>query len=159
MSFQPPQTTVQGYPARTGLGEVYVNKTIQAGQLLYAWKKEHVDQPDFWLRELIVREFNKMLIANINGRPSADVIAMTADIWVDVVGAGMTEDDRERVQKGFMALWQKMKKWPQPAELLEVLPRRISPGAHSGITAKATASEEDHARAAAEFARFMEGLK
>lgn len=150
------QTTVQGYPVATR--GVIVNRTLQAGQLLYAWKQAHLDMPDYWLRELLVAELNKMLIANLAGRPSAEVVPMTADLWIDIIGAGLTPDDEQRVRQGFAVLWKKMKRWPQPAELLEVLPPR-RPAAGSGIITKAAASDEDHARAAAEFQKFMEGLQ
>ncbi len=51
----------------------------------------------------------------------------------------MTEQlDRDRIKQGFNLLYRSLKWWPQPAELLNILPRRIAPPP----SAKVKAAEE-----------------
>ena len=106
-----PQVTVQGFPARTGPGGAYVPKTIQGMQSLTAWRDENKDRPDHWLYLEISRGFQKLLLMRMDGAPAAEVIAMTAELWVDTIGYGMNqEQDAERIRHGFVLLQRKIKR-------------------------------------------------
>jgi hypothetical protein len=124
-SLQRGELTVQGYPIRRGLGGVPINRTTEAGQYLYAWRNQHAEAPDYWLRVIVAEVFVKLLMANTQGRPAAEYVAGAAELMVDVVGEGMTEAlDSERVKQGFKLLFRTFNKWPTPADVLKVLPSR-----------------------------------
>lgn len=123
MNCLTPQLTVQGFPARMG---AYVPKTIQAQQYLIEWRNADRDAPDAWLRHIICEAFKRMTARRMQDAPAADVIASVAADWVDIVSEGMSEElDRERIIAGFKLIFRECKRWPQPAELLKRLPRRI----------------------------------
>lgn len=159
MNCLTPHLTVLGYPARTGPGGAYIPKTIQGMQLLLAWKKENAEASDNWLREDIAKAFQQLLILRLDGAPAAELIAMTAEMWVTVIGENMDEEtDRDRIRKGFNLLLRKIKRWPQPVELLDSLPARIRKPAASSVETCAV-DEEAHARGSAALSEILEGLK
>lgn len=150
------QRTVQGYAVST-TGAAYVPKTAQGIQGLAAWKRENADRPDCWLVEEVCKGFQQMLLLRLDGVPAAELVAMTAEMWVTVVGEGMEEAiDRPRVNKGFTLLLRELRKWPQPADLLKALPARIKP--HDSKTTEAPISDEEHARQAEELQKIMDKL-
>ena len=152
------QTTVQGYPVRSGPGGAPLPKTVQGLQSLHAWKQENATRPDAWLVDEVCRAFQQMLLLRLNGVPAAELVAMTAETWIQLIGYNLTEEnDRERVQAGFRALFRTLKQWPQPAELLAAMPGRAA-GSAKASTVTTQRSDEDHAAAAAKFQEFMDGL-
>jgi hypothetical protein len=153
-----PQLTVQGFPVRTGPGGSYIPKTAQGMQSLVVWRNENTERPDHWLCDEISRGFNKLLLLlRLDGVPAAELIAMTAELWVDTIGYGMNEEqDRERIARGFTLLQGKIKKWPQPVELMQILPTRMK---STSKTTEAPVSDESHARGRAAFDEILEGLK
>lgn len=159
MTFQPPQLTVQGFPVRTGPGGSYIPKTAQGMQSLVAWRNENTERTDHWLCEVVSKGFQKLLLLRLDGVPAAELIAMTAELWVDTIGYGLNEEqDRERIARGFTLLQGKIKKWPQPVELMAILPTRMKAAA-SSKTMEAPLSDEAHARGRAAFDEIMEKLK
>lgn len=159
MTFQPPQTTVQGYALRSGPGGVHISKTVQGMQSLTAWRDANTDRPDHWLCDAVSRGFQKLLLLRLDGAPAAELVAMTAELWVDTIGYGLNEEqDRERIVKGFNLLQGKIKKWPQPVELMASLPTRMK-AATSGKDMEAPISDEAHAKGVAAFEEILENLK
>ena len=147
------QTTVQGYPLRTPGG-----KTVQGLQTLIAWRNEQTEAPDYWLRFLICAAFQRMFPRRMQGAPSADLIHLVAEDWVDIIGEGMTEEqDRERIIAGFKLIFRECKRWPQPAELLKRLPRRIVRPQAGTVNVEAV-DEGAHERSAAELDKILESL-
>jgi len=154
-----PQVTVQGFPVRTGPGGAYVNKTVQGMQSLTAWRDENSERPDHWLFMEISRGFQKLLVMRMDGAPAAEVVAMTAELWVDTSGYGLNEEqDAERIRHGFALLQRKIKRWPQPVELLDILPTRMKAPSRSA-TMEAPISNEAHAKGVAAFDEILEKLK
>lgn len=159
MTYKPLQTTVQGYALRTGPGGAHIPKTAQGLQSLVAWRNENTERPDYWLFDEISRGFQKLLLLRLDGVPAAELIAMTAELWVDTIGYGLNEEqDRERIAHGFRLLQGKIKKWPQPVELMQILPTRMKRAA-SSKDMEAPRSDEAHARGSAAFDEIMEKLK
>jgi len=118
-----PQLTVQGFPARM---TAYVPKTVQAQQHLIEWRNANREAQGAWLRVIICEAFRRMIARRMQDAPAADVIADVASDWIDIVGEGMAEEiDRERIIAGFKLLFRDCRRWPQPADLLKRLPRRI----------------------------------
>ena len=84
---------------------------------------------------------------------------MTAELWVDTIGYGMNqEQDAERIRHGFALLQRKVRRWPQPVELLDILPTRMKAASRSAAM-EAPISDEAHARGRAAFDEILESLK
>lgn len=132
------QLTVQGFPVRTS-GPSYLPRSVQALQLVRQWQFQQTGTPDLWLRMEIGIAFNQFLCLRLGNTPAVEMLPFTAESWVETIGEGMTEQlDRERIKAGFKQLYRTLKWWPQPAELLNILPRRQAPPP----SAKAKAAEE-----------------
>lgn len=119
--------TVQGFPSRAVPGGAYSpGKTLQGLETLIVWRNQQAEAVDYWLRVLICAAFQRMFPRRMEDTPAADVIHLVAEDWIDIVGEGMTEgQDRERIIAGFKLIFRECRRWPQPAELLKRLPRRI----------------------------------
>lgn len=159
MTFNPPQTTVLGFPVRT-TGASYLPRSVQALQGLTEWKKQNSDSPDHWLRQEIAVAFQWMVGLRLGSTPAVEMLPITAEMWVQVVGEGMTEElDRERIKAGFKLLLRSLKWWPQPADLLKVLPRRPTPSPAAMATAKANGmTDEEHAAQVKKFQDLMDSI-
>lgn len=120
-----PALTVQGYPVyRNG----YQPRSVQALQLVNQWQFQTHDTPDLWLRMEIGIAFKQLICLRLGNTPAVEMLPFVAEQWVETIGEGMTEAaDRERIKHGFKQLCRTLKWWPQPAELLNVLPRRQAP--------------------------------
>lgn len=159
MTFQPPQRTVLGYPVNLR-GASYLPRSVQALQGLGEWKKEQPDAPDHWLRLEIANAFQWMVGLRLGSTPAVEMLPITAEMWVQVVGEGMTKElDRERIKAGFKQLLRELKWWPQPEALLKVLPRRPTPSPAATATANAgRMSDEEHAAQAQKLQDIIDGL-
>jgi len=154
MGNQLPQLTVQGFPVRTN-GLSHVPRRAQGIQALALWKSENPTAPDAWLRQEIGMAFQQMICLALDGAPAAEMLPLTAEMWVMTIGFGMIEDlDRQRVRDGFMQLYRKLKKWPQPVELTDVLPARPKRAA----LAEPQISEADHAEQSRKLQDIMDKL-
>lgn len=121
------QTTVLGFPTQRG---PYIPRSIQGLQILGQWQCQQPDAPDLWLRLEIAVAFKQFVCLRLGNTPAVEMLPFVAETWIDTIGEGMTEAlDRERIKAGFKQLYRTLKWWPQPAELLKVLPRRLPPPA------------------------------
>lgn len=152
------QLTVQGFPARTGAGGAYIPRRAQGIQALAVWKSEQADSPDFWLRQEIGIAFQQLVCLALDGQPAAEMLPLTAEMWITTIGFGLNEEqDRERIKAGFRLLFRKLKKWPQPEALLAELPTRTKTRSEAR-TVDAPMTAEQHARGAAMFAEVLDKL-
>lgn len=118
------QLTVTGHPVRMQ-GASYLPRSIQALQAMGQWKHDHAEAENAWLRADIGKAFQHFLALRLGNTPAVEMLPFVAEEWVEVIGEGMTEElDRERIRKGFNLMRRSLKWWPQPADLLKVLPRR-----------------------------------
>lgn len=117
----------------------HVPRSIQALQAVKGWQYQQIGGADLWLRMEIAIAFQQFLCMRLGNTPAVEMLPFTAESWVTIVGEGMTEQlDRDRIKQGFNLLYRSLKWWPQPAELLNILPRRMAPPP----SAKAKAAEE-----------------
>lgn len=106
----------------------HIPRSIQALQSIKGWQYQQIGGVDLWLRMEIAIAFQQFLCMRLGNTPAVEMLPFTAESWVSIVGEGMTEGaDRERIKQGFNQLYRSLKWWPQPAELLNILPRRIMP--------------------------------
>lgn len=132
------QLTVQGFPVRTS-GPSYLPRSVQALQTIGHWQYAQVGGENLWLRMEIGLAFQQFVCMRLGNTPAVEMLPFTAESWIETIGEGMTEKlDRERIKQGFKQLYRTLKWWPQPAELLNALPRRMTPPP----SAKAKTAEE-----------------
>lgn len=107
------------------------------------------------LRMVVANGLTGLVVLGRPGTPAADIIAMTADLWLHWAtkhGLVESEEDCARLYSAFSSLVQQpMKEWPEPASLAAHLPRR-QPQARIEATPK-SAEEIERERAAAIAAR------
>lgn len=133
-------------------------KTIQAQQHLIGWLNANAGAPDAWLRAIICEAFKRMIARRMENAPAAEAICDAATDWVDIVGEGMTEEqDRERIVAGFKLLFRECCRWPQPADLLKRLPRRVTKPQAGTVHAEAV-DEGQQARSAEAIDSILESL-
>jgi hypothetical protein len=150
--------TVQGFPARTGPGGVYIPKTAQGLSNMSEWRNDNADAPNYWLRAVICQAFQRMIPLRMQDAPAADLIQVVAENWVEIVGEGMTEElARERVIAGFKLVFRECRRWPQPADLLKRLPNRIV-RPQSGVVNVEAVDEDMQARSAEAIDSILESL-
>lgn len=154
------QLTVQGYPVRT-VGPSYLLRSVQALQLVNQWQLQQGEGADLWLRMEIGIAFKQFLCLRLGNTPAVEMLPFTAETWVMTIGEGMTESlDRERIKHGFKQLYRTLKWWPQPAELLNILPRRPSAPPVDRTAVNVEAVDEDlQARSAEAIDSILENLE
>jgi hypothetical protein len=155
MNNQSLQRTVQGYPVRSD-GLTYIPRRAQGIMALAMWKSDPDAKPDEkWLRQEIGMAFQQMVCLALDGAPAAEMLPLTAEMWVQVVGFGLTEElDRVRIRAGFNQLYRKLKKWPMPTELTDILPARPKRAKLS----EPERSETDYAEGSRKFQDIMDTL-
>ncbi len=133
----------------------YVPRSIQALQIVSKWQYAQIGGDNLWLRMEICIGFKQFLCMRLGNTPAVEMLPFTAESWVETIGEGMTEQlDRERIKSGFKQLYRTIKWWPQPAELLNALPRRTPPPS----SPKVKAAEEPDIDTSADGERLQEIL-
>ncbi|MCL1860683.1 MAG: hypothetical protein FWG52_04005 [Proteobacteria bacterium] len=103
--------------------------------------------PD-WLRREVMRGLQALIALRIPGAPAADAVALAADVWMAVIEKRMGGADEtsgtQRVRRAFLALCERSRKWPTPAEFFDALPD-ASHFAAKRISAPALTEEEREA--------------
>jgi hypothetical protein len=105
------------------VGAGKVSKRQQAVAQLVQWAE--LD----WLRTAIAEGLAALVALSLENTPAADTITATADIWYHVLTTGSKLDiediDRPRIATAFSCLLAETGgKWPDPAHLKKLLPRR-----------------------------------
>ena len=87
-----------------------------------------------WLMDEVVTGLQKLACLSLDRTPAAEVLAGTAQAWMEAITDGRAWDERrdaERVQAAFRTLGRTVLRWPAPAEFLDALPRIPPPSALS----------------------------
>lgn len=81
---------------------------------------------DDWLRTGICQGLQALVAQSLRGQPAAEMIALNADIWHGVLKKILTIEqvDAPRLVKGFERLLSEAVEWPQPKQLVGMLPSR-----------------------------------
>lgn len=149
--------TVQGFPVRTS-GPSYMPRSIEALQGLLKWRQSDLDAPDLWLRMEIGMAFQQLVMLKLGGTPAVEMLPLTAEMWVSLVGEGMNEaQDRERIKAGFKQLFRTLKWWPQPTDLFKAMPNR-KPLSSSPQARKAEEADVDVSEGVAKFQDIIDML-
>lgn len=82
-----------------------------------------------WLRREIAAGLQALVALGLEGQPAAEVLPLTADIWLRAVqrgniGCNIEAIDAPRIREGFAELFPGLTRWPAPKLLLEHVPSR-----------------------------------
>lgn len=117
-----PSLTVQGYAVPAG---GYVPRRIVGIQHLAQWKNDPAHAAA-WLCKLVGSAFQTFVIMALPGQPAAEMLPLTAQLWVDVLGDMNVNEDQDltRIETAIRQLTRKLKEWPQIADLIAAMPNR-----------------------------------
>lgn len=77
----------------------------------------------------VANGLKRFLVLRMEGAPSSDDMAAVLQVWLEALACGKRWEDGDdaRVRAAFLKLCQTCTRWPQPAQLLNVLPPKDSP--------------------------------
>lgn len=77
----------------------------------------------------VANGLKRLLVLRMEGAPSSDDMAAVLQVWLEALACGKRWEDGDdaRVRAAFLKLCQTCMRWPQPAQLLNVLPPKDSP--------------------------------
>lgn len=127
-----------------------VSKRAAAIEALIAWAGND------WLRCQIANGLTALVARSLKGQPGADIITLCADTWhVSLCRSLIIADvDADRCRQGFERLLARVEEWPQPKQLLDLLPARPN---RQSLRAPRP-SDEENRTGLAELARLRETL-
>ena len=107
------------------------SKAAQAALALKQWGE------GCWLRREIAVSLSALVAQNLKHAPAAEVITANADIWHLTLKKSLTieEIDLPRLWQAFEKLFPQLTEWPQPKQLIDLLPPRPQ---RQAITQRAT---------------------
>lgn len=114
--------------ARTGAvssTQPHIPRSIQGIQILATWKQAQ-DGENAWLAIAIATGFQRLRAMHLQGQPAAEMLPVTAEMWKEVLlDMRLAEDDLPRIEQAFRYLYRTIREWPQPADLIKEMPKRV----------------------------------
>jgi hypothetical protein len=83
-----------------------------------------------WLKTEIATGLQRLLCLGLEGQPAAEVLPGTVAAWFEALTRGKAFDrtrDTARIRDAFSLLLSRSRRWPAPADFLEVLPKYEAP--------------------------------
>lgn len=82
-----------------------------------------------WLRREIKDGLQALVALALDNQPAAEILPLTADIWLRAIerasiGCDIEAIDAPRIREGFNRLFPNLRRWPVPAQLIELIPGR-----------------------------------
>jgi hypothetical protein len=82
-----------------------------------------------WLKREIKDGLQALVAMGLENQPAADVLPLTADIWLRAIrrgniGCDIEQIDAPRIREAFDRLFPELVKWPAPKLLLDRIPPR-----------------------------------
>lgn len=95
---------------------------------LSLWRIGAVDNTG-WLKREIKDGLQALVAMGLENQPAADVLPLTADIWLRAIrrgniGCDIEQIDAPRIREAFDRLFPELVKWPAPKLLLDRIPPR-----------------------------------
>jgi len=78
-----------------------------------------------WLLDEVLNGLQKMFCLSLDRTPAAEMLPGTAQAWLEAITDGKAWQkgrDKGRIEAGFRTLARIARRWPAPAEFLDVLP-------------------------------------
>lgn len=84
-----------------------------------------------WLKQAVSKGLSGMVVLHLDGGPASETIQKTAGVWFYVMKswpiAWNESLDKPRISAAFTLLASQSSRWPAPADLRKLLPRRVYP--------------------------------
>ncbi|MFH1027695.1 MAG: hypothetical protein V1791_06810 [Pseudomonadota bacterium] len=79
-----------------------------------------------WIRESVADGLGALLALRLKNTPAEDMIELTADIWVRAFRKRVfiQELDAPRIRAAFDEIFPRIREWPAPRDVLELMPPR-----------------------------------
>lgn len=79
-----------------------------------------------WIRIAVADGLEGLLALRLKNTPAEDMIELTADIWVHAFSQRVSVEsiDAPRIREGFMQIFPRIREWPAPLDVLELMPDR-----------------------------------
>ncbi len=84
------------------------------------------ESPVHWVRQEVAEGLEALLALRLRNSPAEDMIELTADIWLRAIGQRVSIEqlDSHRIREGFHRLFPKIREWPAPIQVIELMPPR-----------------------------------
>lgn len=105
-------------------------------------------QPE-WLRSEVLDGLCKLVTLSLDRTPAVDVIAGTAETWMEAICHRREWDqsaDRMRVRQAFATLAANCTSWPNPKQFLEALPARLTQRERQALMSPEEAGRSEESR-------------
>jgi hypothetical protein len=79
-----------------------------------------------WIRIAVADGLEGLLALRLKNTPAEDMIELTADIWVHAFARRVSVEgiDAPRIREGFMRIFPRIREWPAPLDVIELMPDR-----------------------------------
>ncbi len=81
-----------------------------------------------WLREVVAEGLMSFVVLGLPNQPPAETVALTGEMWIKALWKHSQswdeEQDRIRLEEGFLNLLPILERWPLPKDLLAAIPLR-----------------------------------
>lgn len=79
-----------------------------------------------WIRGEVADGLQALLSLRLRNTPAEDMIELTADIWVQALALRVSAEtiDAPRIREGFRLIFPRIREWPAPIDVIELMPPR-----------------------------------
>lgn len=79
-----------------------------------------------WINDAVMDGLSALVALRLKGTPGEDMIELTADIWVRAFRQRVfiQEVDEKRVRVAFDKIFSRVREWPAPLDVIELMPPR-----------------------------------
>lgn len=81
-----------------------------------------------WFHNLVIEGVQMLYALSLQGCPSAETLPLTTQVWIntlwDSVARWDEATDARRLREAFHTLARQAERWPAPAHVMDVIPRR-----------------------------------
>ena len=109
-----------------------------------------------WLLDEVLNGLQKLFCLSLDRTPAAEMLPGTAQAWLEAIADGKAWErgrDADRIAAGFRTLARIARRWPAPAEFLEVVPPAADLPAIGYESKPVTPEQMELARLRAELAK------
>ena len=79
-----------------------------------------------WINDAVLDGLSALVALRLRNTPAEDMIELTADIWVRAFRQRVfiQETDEPRIRAAFDLIFPKIREWPAPLDVIELMPPR-----------------------------------
>lgn len=79
-----------------------------------------------WINDAVMDGLSALVALRLKGTPGEDMIELTADIWVRAFRQRVfiQDVDEKRVRVAFDKIFSRVREWPAPLDVIELMPPR-----------------------------------